>query len=113
MTAIFRVQSGPSIIFPSVLQRCLVKTSHGFAGRRNESDVETFARYKHPAWPQLDRKLVTSAGETIANRCFVCPNADVAQRAEYGIVERGRSRKISNREREMVQHMHIVSRFAN
>ena len=72
----------------------LVKTCYHFAGRRSKSDVETFARHNYSTRPELDGELVTAAGQTIADGCFVSSDANIAKLGKRGVVKGGRTGKV-------------------
>jgi hypothetical protein len=87
-----------------------VKGFYGFTGGCRKSDVKPPARRNNPAWSEPDGKFVTAASAAIADGGLVCPDADVAERGQSGIVKAGRKCQVCHGDGEMVQHVHGVER---
>ena len=82
-----------------IKERC-----HRLTGGGGKGNVEPLARNSNRLGPQLDRKLVTAASQTVSDRDLILPDATISQRSKHGIIEGTRTRKISNGKRQVVKH---------
>ena len=82
-----------------IKERC-----HRLTGGSGKGNVEPLARNSNRLGPQLDRKLVTAASQTVSDRDLILPDATISQRSKHGIIEGTRTRKISNGKRQVVKH---------
>ena len=88
MFAIFQTEFWHPIVLPAVPESCFVKAHHRLARWRGKRDVEPGPEYNHIAGIQLDREPVIAARESVADRCCVCPDANVAEPRKRRVVER-------------------------
>ena len=80
------------------------KRCHRLTGRSGKGNVKTLARNSNRLGPQLDRKLVTAASQTVSDGDHILPDATISERSKHGIIEGTRTCKISNGKRQVVKH---------
>jgi hypothetical protein len=102
--AVFGMIPRTTIVTAPMSQRCLIKGRHGITGQRRKGNMKTLARHRCHLGSQLDGELIASAWNSISNRRFIRPYPDLTKRGQGGIIEGGRTRKISNRQRKMMEH---------
>lgn len=92
-------------VVPSAMLKCGIKERcHRLTGGSGKGNVKTLARNSNCLGPQLDRKLVTTASQTVSDGDLILPNATKSERSKHGIIEGTRTRKISNGKRQVVKH---------
>ncbi len=87
------------------------KRVHRLTGRSGKGNVKTLARNSNRLGPQLDRKLITAANQTVSNGDLILLDATISQRSKHGIIEGTRTCQISNGKRQVVKH--VMFNWAN
>ncbi|MBV6498532.1 MAG: hypothetical protein CJBNEKGG_00755 [Prosthecobacter sp.] len=87
------------------MPKCCIKEGfHCLTGWCCKSDVKALAGNGNFSRAKLDGKLIIATSEAVSDGALVLPYADTSKRSKCGVIEGTRTRKISDGERQMVQH---------
>jgi hypothetical protein len=87
-----------------------VKGADGFRRRRGKRKMKARTGRRHDRWVRLDGELVATSGQTVPDRLArfagpkVFPDANIAKRAEHGVVEPCRAFHVRRAERYVMEH---------
>ena len=108
--AVSRPQAGCTVVYATMLKRCLVKSVYGNSRRRSKSEM------KAVSWGQLSERLflqgevVSPASHPITNSLAflagtqIAPHANIAKGGEHSIIKPCRQFYIPHTQRNMMKH---------